>query len=171
MDSDTLAFATLLCFFFFFFFFFIVKKKSGRSGNLDDENNSSRDNQKLIFELQNTVSGLKQEKELREKNALEERIAQEEIREKNALKERIAQEEIEYLAEANRLLDNLYKGQLFADPLMEARRFYLSGPIKDAVLQKLYELDKLFCYKSFSSLIGKRIEITYLIEKYVNKEN
>ena len=57
----------------------------GRPENFND-NNYYISIQEKISELQETVSVLKQEKELREKNALEERIAQEE-------KERIKKEE------------------------------------------------------------------------------
>ena len=138
---------------------FVEKYK--RSGNLDDKDNSSRVNliQQRIFELQDTVSGLKQEKELREKNALEERIAQEE-------KERIENE-------ANRLLDNLNKGQVYPENSMEKRMISVPGPIEDAVLQELYRLDKSIHYKSSSDLFEGKQKIFYSLEKYSspNKEN
>ena len=138
---------------------FVEKYK--RSGNLDDKDNSSRVNliQQIIFELQDTVSGLKQEKELREKNALEERIAQEE-------KERIE-------TEAKRLLDNLEKAETYPVNSMEKKRISLPGPIEDAVLQKLYELDNSINFKSVSESFGDNLKILHFLEKssFPNKEN
>ena len=122
-------------------------------------NGSSRVNliQQRIFELQDTVSGLKQEKELREKNALEERIAQEE-------KERIENE-------AKRLLDNLNKGQVYPENSMEKRMISLPGPIEYAVFEELYRLEKSIHYKSSSDLFEGKQKIFYSLFSFPNKEN
>ena len=196
MDSNAVVAIALLCFFFFFFFFFllggvgfyffIVKKKDTSEEKTRSmtwgprppyvhsfltepkpepdpfdisEDKIFKDSKERLVRLEDIVSGLQKEKELRDMKALEEKKSLEE-------KERIE-------TEAKRLLDNLEKAEAYSVNSMEKRMISLSGPIEDAVLQKLYELDNLIHYKSSSDLVGKRMEIFYFLEKssLPNKEN
>ena len=135
--------------------------KYGRPENMDDFNNTRTVNlnQSRILELQDTVFGFQQEKELREKKVLEE---------KKVLKE---QERIE--SEAKCLFDNLNKGQVYSENSMDKKMISLESPIDDAVLQELYKLDNSIHYKSCSDLFADKMKIFYFLEKYSssNKES
>lgn len=187
MDSNSVVAIIALLSFFFFFFFIVKKKDTSEEKTIAmtsqtripfvplypivsplfkksepfniSENKLFMDIKKRLVRLEDIVSDLQKEKELREKKALEE---------KKALKEK---ERIE--TEAKRFLDNLKKAEAYPENSMEKRIISLSGPIEDAVLQKLYELDNQIHYKSSSDLVGKRMEIFYFLEKssFPNKEN
>ena len=114
---------------------------------------------KRLVRLEDTVSGLQKEKEkeLRDMKALKE---QKDLKEQKRIKN-----------EAERLLDNLNKGQVYSENSMEKRMISLPGPIEYAVFEELYRLEKSIHYKSSSDLFEGKQKIFYSLFSFPNKEN